>query len=78
VVVGAYNEEEHIARLLASLREQTLPPIEVIVADDGSKDRIAEVAEAGGAIVLRLNHRGPAVARNAGAWVEWRSMRGAQ
>jgi glycosyltransferase involved in cell wall biosynthesis len=67
VVVAAYNEEEHIARLLASLREQTLPPIEVIVADDGSKDRTAEVAEAEGAIVLRLNHRGPAVARNAGA-----------
>lgn len=67
VVVAAYNEEEHIARLLVSLREQTLPPIEVIVADDGSQDRTAEIAEAEGATVLRLDHRGPAAARNAGA-----------
>lgn len=67
VVVAAYNEEEHIGRLVESLSRQTLPPREVIVADDGSRDRTAEVAERAGARVLRLGHRGPAVARNEAA-----------
>ena len=67
VVVAAYNEEEHIARLLSSLRAQTHPPSEVLVADDGSRDRTAEIAESMGARVLRLPHRGPARARNTAA-----------
>ena len=37
------------------------------MADDGSTDRTAEVAERLGALVLRLLHRGPAAARNAAA-----------
>jgi glycosyltransferase involved in cell wall biosynthesis len=64
VIVAAYDEEAHIGRLLASLRDQTLPPVEVIVADDGSRDRTADVAKAAGARVLRLAHRGPGLARN--------------
>jgi glycosyltransferase involved in cell wall biosynthesis len=67
VVVAAYNEEEHIARLLSSLREQTHPVDEILVADDGSRDRTAEIAAEMGARVLRLPHRGPAAARNAAA-----------
>lgn len=64
VIVAAYDEEPHIGRLLRSLRAQTLAPLEVIVADDGSRDRTADVAEAAGVRVLRLAHRGPAIARN--------------
>jgi glycosyltransferase involved in cell wall biosynthesis len=67
VVVAAYNEQAHIGRLLESLRAQTVAPREVIVADDGSRDGTAAIAERAGAEVLRLPHRGPAVARNAGA-----------
>lgn len=67
VVVAAYDEEEHIAKLLASLERQTHPPLEVVVADDGSRDRTAQIAEQAGAVVLRLDHRGPAVARNEAA-----------
>lgn len=62
--MAAYEEEQHIGRLLDSLGRQTLPPAEVIVADDGSRDRTALVAESAGAQVLRLPHRGPAAARN--------------
>jgi glycosyltransferase involved in cell wall biosynthesis len=69
VCVAAYNEERYVGALLESLRGQTLAPLEVIVADDGSSDRTAEFAEAGGARVLRLAHRGPAHARNAAAGV---------
>jgi glycosyltransferase involved in cell wall biosynthesis len=67
VVVPAYNEAAHIGRLLQSLRHQDHPPREVIVADDGSSDATAQIATAEGAIVLRLPHRGPAAAKNAGA-----------
>ena len=67
VVIAAYNEGDHLGALLLSLRRQSLPPVEVIVADDGSTDVTAEVAERLGAAVLRLSHRGPATARNAAA-----------
>jgi glycosyltransferase involved in cell wall biosynthesis len=67
VVVAAYDEERHIGGLLESLGRQSRPPLEVVVADDGSRDRTADLAEAAGATVLRLPHRGPAAARNAGA-----------
>lgn len=67
VVIPAYNEAAHIGRLLDSLRRQDPPPDEVIVADDGSRDRTAAIAERAGANVLRLAHRGPAAAKNAGA-----------
>lgn len=69
VIVAAYDEEPLIGRLLRSLERQTLPPLEVVVADDGSRDRTAEVAESAGVRVLRLAHRGPARARNEAAAV---------
>jgi glycosyltransferase involved in cell wall biosynthesis len=69
VCVAAYNEERHLGKLLDSLCHQTLPPLEVIVADDGSRDRTAAIAEQQGATVLRLPHRGPAAARNSAAGV---------
>jgi glycosyltransferase involved in cell wall biosynthesis len=67
VVVAAYNEQRHIVRLLDSLCDQTLPPVEVIVVDDGSSDATAALARAAGARVLATAHRGPAHARNYGA-----------
>jgi glycosyltransferase involved in cell wall biosynthesis len=67
VIIGAYDEARHIGALLASLERQSAPPLEVIVADDGSRDATAEIADATGARVLRLEHRGPAHARNRGA-----------
>ena len=69
VVVAAYDEARHIGRLLESLKGQTRPPLEVIVADDGSHDATAAIAAEAGARVLKLPHRGPAAARNAGAEV---------
>jgi len=69
VIVPAYDEARHIERALASLAVQDLPPLEVIVADDGSRDDTADRAERAGARVLRLAHAGPARAKNAGAAV---------
>ena len=49
VLVPAYDEEASIADTIASLRNQTVPPTEIIVIDDCSTDRTAEVATALGA-----------------------------
>lgn len=46
VIVAARNEEAGVSRCLESLRGQTYGgPIEVVLVDDGSSDRTAEVAE---------------------------------
>lgn len=52
VVVPARDEERSLPALLAALRASTVPFTEVVVVDDGSGDRTAEVAREGGARVL--------------------------
>jgi glycosyltransferase involved in cell wall biosynthesis len=52
IVLLAYNEEACIADVVAELRRE-LPGIDVAVVDDGSRDRTAERAREGGAIVVR-------------------------
>lgn len=52
VIVPARDEEKNLPVLLGSLMAQDLPPEEIIVVDDVSGDRTAEVARAGGARVL--------------------------
>lgn len=65
VVVPALNEARYLPALLTSLRAQTRPPDEVVVADAGSVDDTVAVATALGARVIRGGM--PAVGRNAGA-----------
>ena len=67
VVIPAFNAEPSLARCLSSLRNQTAPPDEIVVVDDGSTDGTAEVARSFGVSVVRQDHLGPAVARNNGA-----------
>lgn len=57
VLVAARDEGERIGRAVAALRE-AFPVAEVVVADDGSRDRTAAAAEAAGASVVRLPRRG--------------------
>jgi glycosyltransferase involved in cell wall biosynthesis len=66
VVVPAYQAEAYLAEALESALGQDLDGVEVVVVDDGSIDRTAEIALAHGVRVLRRPHRGPAAARNAG------------
>jgi len=40
VVIAGHNEEDSIERCVVSLREQSLPPDEIIVVSDGSTDRM--------------------------------------
>lgn len=46
IVIGTYNGEHYIERLLTSLAQQTRRPFEVIIADDGSRDRTLAIAHA--------------------------------
>ena len=72
IVIPAYNEESLIAATLRAVRgsaDAAGEPYEIIVADDGSTDRTAEIARAGGAQVVSVQVRQIAAARNAGARV---------
>jgi glycosyltransferase involved in cell wall biosynthesis len=53
VFIPAWNEEDNLPAVLADL-EAELPDVDVLVVDDGSTDRTAEVAREGGAEVLSL------------------------
>ncbi len=53
VFVPAYNEETSVAAVVESVRLE-LPDVDVLVVDDGSDDRTAEVARAAGARVASL------------------------
>jgi len=57
ILIAARDEEERIGQTVERLRA-AFPDVDVIVADDGSRDGTARVAEAAGARVLRLPRRG--------------------
>jgi glycosyltransferase involved in cell wall biosynthesis len=56
IIIPAYNEQASLAALLDEIRAlgDIGATVETVVVDDGSTDRTADVAEAGGARVLRL------------------------
>jgi hypothetical protein len=64
VLVAARDEDERIEATVAALGAQ-FPGVEVIVADDGSRDATAAAAERAGAVVLRLPRRGKGQALSA-------------
>lgn len=68
-VITAFNEEGLIGEAIASVLAQTHAECEVLVVDDGSVDRTAEVAEGVGdsrVRVLREAHAGRSAALNKG------------
>jgi glycosyltransferase involved in cell wall biosynthesis len=72
VVIPAYNEEALLAETIRHVHAAAAAagvPYEVIVADDASTDRTAEIARAAGARVVPVNARQIGAARNAGARV---------
>ncbi|GMU65801.1 MAG: glycosyl transferase [Acidobacteriota bacterium] len=69
-VVPAWNEEVRLPATLASLRlagECSGRRFEIVVGDDGSTDRTAEIARSAGARVVPVAHRQIAATRNSGA-----------
>jgi glycosyltransferase involved in cell wall biosynthesis len=65
VIIPVYNGAAFLAEALESVRSQDYQPLEVIVADDGSTDATAEVADSfPGVRCLRLERGGVSRARN--------------
>ena len=52
IIIPARNEETNIARLLESIQQQSSPPLETIVVNDGSTDNTASIASQLGARVI--------------------------
>lgn len=52
VIIPARNEESNLGKLLDTLAEQSYPALEVVVANDSSDDRTAEIAVKAGARVI--------------------------
>ncbi|WP_129671689.1 glycosyltransferase family A protein [Candidatus Chloroploca sp. Khr17] len=74
VIIPVYNGERFLAEAIQSVLDQTLPPDEIIVVDDGSTDGTAKVVAnlaATTAIPMPMRYvyqhnQGPAAARNHG------------
>jgi glycosyltransferase involved in cell wall biosynthesis len=80
ILIPAYNAELLIADTLRSATSQTWPRTEIIVVDDGSKDRTTAVAqqfESQGVRVVTQPNQGAAAARNnafsqsSGDYIQW-------
>jgi glycosyltransferase involved in cell wall biosynthesis len=71
-IVPAYNEEHELPATLRAIRaaaDASGERYEIVVANDDSSDRTAEIAEAAGARVRHVHLRQIAAVRNAGACV---------
>lgn len=71
VIVTIYNEEKYLKQCIESIRRQTYKNLEIILVDDGSTDRSAEIcdiyAEKDARIsVIHKKNGGPVSARKAG------------
>lgn len=54
IVIRAYNESQHLPRLLEGIHRQTVGNVEIILVDSGSTDDTVGIAESFGARVVRI------------------------
>jgi glycosyltransferase involved in cell wall biosynthesis len=68
VIVPAYNAERFLGDAIQSIHGQNYPSIQLIVVDDGSTDKTAEIAQRFGNQIEYVfqQNAGPAAARNRG------------
>lgn len=64
IIIPIYNEEKNLRTCLNSISKQTYINYELIIIDDGSKDRSSIIARSYSKQVYRLNHGGPGRAKN--------------
>jgi glycosyltransferase involved in cell wall biosynthesis len=68
VIIASYNHQDYIAETLRSIEEQTFQDFEIIIVDDGSKDKTVEVAKnaKSRAQIYTQENQGVVAARNRG------------
>jgi glycosyltransferase involved in cell wall biosynthesis len=54
IIIRAFNEAQHLPRLLEGIRQQTVKDVEVILVDSGSTDATLSIGESYGAQVVRI------------------------
>ena len=54
IIIRAYNESQHIGRLLEGVRQQTVKDVEVILVDSGSTDSTVTIAESFSAKIVHI------------------------
>lgn len=65
VIVAVYNGQQFLKEALDSVLSQPYRPLELIVVDDGSTDRTAEIAKSFAEVqYIYQTNQGPAAARN--------------
>jgi glycosyltransferase involved in cell wall biosynthesis len=77
VVMPVFNAEKYLHQAIRSVLDQTLPPHEVILVDDGSTDSSREIAAGFGSAVICISQenrgasaaRNLAIARSTGDWI---------
>lgn len=71
VIVPVYNGQDYLENCIESIEKQSYQPLEVIIINDGSTDRTAEICDGlkeryGNTRVITMNDEGVSAARNAG------------
>jgi glycosyltransferase involved in cell wall biosynthesis len=68
VIIPVYNGERYLPEAIASVRRQSLAPIEIVIVDDGSTDDTVALAETLGTDIrlVRQAHSGVTISRNRG------------
>lgn len=68
IIIPTYNEERDIENCMDSLKSQSYKPLEIIVVDDGSKDKTIKILKKiKGVRLVKQDHLGPGAARNKGS-----------
>lgn len=70
IIVPLYNKEKHVKNTIESVLLQDYPNFEIIVVDDGSTDRSAEIVESikdDRVVLIKQTNAGVSRARNHGA-----------
>lgn len=67
VIIPSWNAADFLPEALESIHAQKHVPLEIIIVDDGSTDRTAELIQGWSDVrYLRQENQGPSVARNTG------------
>lgn len=66
IIIPVYNVEEYLEQCLESVKKQTYHDYEVIIVNDGTKDKSMEIAKKYPYKIINQKNQGLSVARNTG------------